>query len=130
MSASASPSTAAPRHVLLVEDEALISAMTAEALADCGFDVHTAATGAAALAHLAGGAPVDILFTDLHLADEIGGETVAERARVLRPGLAVVYASGTAAGVARPVPGAAFFAKPYALSQVCATLALMVPTGP
>jgi DNA-binding NtrC family response regulator len=119
-------SSARPRrHVLLVEDEALISAMTAMALADIGFCVHTAATGAAALRHLGEGAPVDILFTDLNLADDISGETVARRARELRPGLPVAFASGTATGVAAPVPGSVFFAKPYAVDHVCATLARM-----
>ena len=113
------------RHVLLVEDEALISAMTAEFLSDHGFDVHTAATGAAAIRYLADGGLVDVLFTDLNLADDISGETVAWRARELKPDLPVVYASGTARGVARPVAGSAFLAKPYALAQVCATLERM-----
>jgi DNA-binding NtrC family response regulator len=118
-------SARARRHVLLVEDEALICAMTAMALADLGFCVHTASTGAAALRHLGDGAPVDVLFTDLNLADDIGGEAVALRARELFPGLPVAYASGTATGVAAPVPGSAFFAKPYAVDQVCAALARM-----
>jgi DNA-binding NtrC family response regulator len=112
-------------HVLLVEDDALISAMMATALEDRGFCVHTAASGAAALRHLGEGAPVDVLFTDLNLADDISGETVAKRARELRPGLPVAYASGTATGVAAPVPGSAFFAKPYAVDPVAATLARM-----
>jgi CheY-like chemotaxis protein len=114
-----------PHHVLLVEDDALISAMTAMALEEHGFCVHTAASGAAALRYLTEGAPVDVLFTDLNLADDIGGETVAGRARELRPGLPVAYASGTAEGVAAPVPGSAFFAKPYAVDHVAAALARM-----
>jgi two-component system, cell cycle sensor histidine kinase and response regulator CckA len=114
------------RHVLLVEDEALISAMTEQALADLGYSVHTAATGAAALRYLSEGAPVDILFTDLNLADQVDGETVARQARALWPDLPVVYASGTAVGVADPVPGAVFFAKPYAIDRVCAVLTRMV----
>ena len=119
------PATPTPRHVLLVEDEALISTMTELALSEQGFCVHTEASGAAALRYLEDGAPVDVLFTDLNLADDIGGETLARCARELRPGLPVVYASGTATGVAEPVPGAAFFAKPYAVERVGATLRRM-----
>ena len=104
----------------------MISAMTAMALAERGFCVHIAATGADALRHLSGGAPVDILFTDLNLADDIGGEIVARHARELRPDLPVAYASGTAKGPSGPVPGSTFFFKPYALDHVCATLARMV----
>jgi CheY-like chemotaxis protein len=116
-------------HVLLVEDEAMISAMTATALAELGCEVHTVSTGAAALRHLDVGEPVDLLFTDLNLADRVGGEMVARRARQLRPDLPVAYASGTAAGVADPVPGSVFFAKPYAVDKVCATLMRMARTG-
>jgi CheY-like chemotaxis protein len=112
-------------HVLLVEDEAMISAMTAMALAELGCEVHTVSTGTAALRHLRDGAPVDVLFTDLNLADPVGGETVARCARVLRPDLPVAYASGTAVGVADPVPGSVFFAKPYAVDKVCVALMRM-----
>lgn len=112
-------------HVLLVEDEAVIGLSTALALAELGCRVHTVASGAAALRHLSNGAPVDVLFTDLDLGDDVGGETVARRARELRPSLAVAYASGTASGVADPVPGSVFFAKPYAVDRVCAALVRM-----
>ena len=109
-------------HVLLVEDEALIRTMTALALADNGFCVHSVANAAAALDHLAGQSPVDILFTDLDLGDAIGGEALARAVRALRPGVGVLYASGSAIGVTTPVAGSAFLAKPYDLDAVCATL--------
>jgi DNA-binding NtrC family response regulator len=119
------PQGAAP-HVLLVEDEFLISAATAQALAEHGFDVHTAASAAAAFRHLSAGAPIDVLFTDIALAGGENGEAVARRARALRPGLPVVYASGNARGVADPVPGSTFIPKPYAMAQVCSMLARII----
>jgi CheY-like chemotaxis protein len=117
-------------HVLLVEDEALIAMTTAQALADHGFEVDVAASGEAALRRLAGGDPVDILVTDIHLGEGIGGEAVARLARQLRPGLPVVYASGAARGVEQPVPGSAFLAKPYELSRLRETLSRMTSATP
>ena len=117
-------------HVLLVEDEALIALMTAEALSDHGFVVHAAASGEAALRHLAGGAQVDILFTDINLGSGIGGEDLARFARELSPDLPVVYASGAAKGVERAVPGSVFLTKPYVLAQVCEMLARLAGAMP
>ena len=103
-----------PIHVLLVEDEFLISEMVAESLARQGFAVGIVTNGTDALRYLAS-APVDVLFTDINLPGGMDGKTLARRARDLLPGLPVVYASG---GVnmfdfAWRVPGSIFVAKPY-----------------
>ena len=108
--------------ILLVEDEALVSMMIEDAMVERGFTVHAAADAAGALRFLAGGAPVDILFTDINLSGEMNGAALARLARELRPQLAVVYASGTLRAVADAVPGSIFVAKPYLPAQVCAML--------
>jgi CheY-like chemotaxis protein len=105
---------AQPIRVLFVEDEFLVSEMVAESLAQQGFSVHTATNAIDALRHLAS-APVDVLFTDIHLPGGMDGTTLARRARELLPDLPVVYASG---GVrmfdfASRVPRSIFVAKPY-----------------
>ncbi len=107
-------------HILLVEDEFLISDMIAEALTDEGYAVHAVVTGEEALRHLASGARVDLLLTDINLAGALDGATLALRARELCPWLPVVYASAYGPGMFRTVPGAAFVSKPYAPEKVCA----------
>ncbi len=107
--------------VLLVEDEALISMMVSDALSELGFDVYETATGDEALRYLKQGWPVDVLFTDINLAGGISGAELAQRARALKPGLPVVYASGRYRGDDMPgrVPDSVFVQKPYDPAAVC-----------
>jgi DNA-binding NtrC family response regulator len=111
-------------HVLLVEDEFLISEWMAQALSELGFAVQTAANAADALRHLVSDT-VDVLFTDIHLPGGMDGAALARRARQLQPTLPVVYASAKAT-MPEPdarVPGAVFVAKPYEPTVVGALLA-------
>jgi CheY-like chemotaxis protein len=109
-------------HVLLVEDEALISEMVAEALTGHGVEVHAVATASEALQHLTSGAPCDLLFTDINLPGGMDGDMLARLARQLRPGLPVVCASGSVSRIEqlKAVPGAVFLSKPYNLHRLCA----------
>jgi CheY-like chemotaxis protein len=112
-------------HILIVEDEPMISAMVSETLAEDGFAVHVAATASEALRYLMAGGKVDVLFTDIDLPGGMDGGALAARVRDLRPGLPVVYASGKAHGlrhIAR-VPGSIYLEKPYAPETASAVLA-------
>ena len=60
-------------RVLLVEDEAMICDIAAEALEEQGFDVQAVANASEALRHLKSGKPVDILFTDVDLPGAMDG---------------------------------------------------------
>jgi DNA-binding response OmpR family regulator len=101
-------------HVLLVEDEFLISEWVAQSLSEQGFAVQTVANAADALGHLASD-QVDVLFTDINLAGGMDGAALARRARELLPNLPVVYASARATMLAPDarVPGAIVVPKPY-----------------
>jgi len=68
-----------------------------------------------------------VLFTDIELHDRVGGAQLSRLARVLRPQLPVVYASGAVAGLEQvaAVPGARFIPKPYDPDAVCSMLASM-----
>jgi DNA-binding NtrC family response regulator len=114
-------------RVLLVEDEFLISDMMADALTQHGFEVHAAANARDALEHLTCGAPCDILLTDLDLGPGMDGVALAWRVRELRPGLPVVYASGSYNRLDqfKAVPGATFVAKPYNPDWLCVMLSRM-----
>jgi CheY-like chemotaxis protein len=101
-------------RVLLVEDEFLISELVRDSLEEQGFAVYTAANACDALRLLVS-SHFDVLFTDINLPGGMDGTTLAQRARELCPGLAVVYASGAINALAadRRVPGSLFVPKPY-----------------
>jgi CheY-like chemotaxis protein len=103
-----------PIHVLLVEDEFLISEWMAEELSEQGFAVQIAANAADALRHLASD-QVDVLFTDINLPGGMDGAALARRARQLQPNLPVVYTSARATMLDQEarVPGAIIVPKPY-----------------
>jgi CheY-like chemotaxis protein len=105
---------AEPIHVLLVEDEFLISEWVAEALSEQGFEVQTVTNAADALQHLASAA-VDVLFTDINLPGGMDGADLARRAREMLPALPVVYASARATLLKQDarVPGSIVVPKPY-----------------
>ena len=101
--------------VLLVEDEALISMLVSDWLSELGFDVHEARTAGEALEYIGAGNSVDVLFTDINLPGGMTGAELAQRVRVLKPEMPVVYASGRYRGgdLDGLVPHAAFLPKPY-----------------
>jgi len=111
-------------RVLLVEDEFLICDMMAEVLGRHGFEVHAVANAHDALEHLTCGAPCDILLTDLNLGPGLDGVALSRMVRDLRPGLAVVYVSGSYNRLDefQAVPGATFVPKPCNPDRLCALL--------
>lgn len=115
----------APRSVLLVEDEFLISHVVAEELSEYGFVVHQSTTAEDALRYINSGAAVDVLFTDINLPGGIDGTELAIRVRAMRPDMPIVYASGryAASGLGQMVSRSVFVPKPYQPSDVCTLLA-------
>lgn len=103
-------------RVLLVEDEAAILMLLAEALSDAGHDVIEASTAEAAEAAMArlDGA-LDILVTDINVGVRGWGFGFARRVRELQPTVPVLYITGDSelhAG-ASGVPGARTLPKPF-----------------
>lgn len=114
--------------VLIVEDEDLVREIAQAEFLDAGYRVIEAATGEAAMAHLAVDA-VDLLFTDIRLPGAVDGWSVARRARELQPTLAVIYASGFPGDAMDIVPGARFVRKPYRPTSIV-DLARAMRDGP
>jgi two-component system OmpR family response regulator len=118
-----------PLRILLVEDEALIAMMLAEALEEAGHAVvvaHTVAEAHAAwaAAHgLGGGRGFDVLVADVGLPDG-DGRGLARELRARRPGLAVVLATGygadanVAQDLGGPPSATAVLAKPFDPSEL------------
>ena len=118
--------------VLLVEDEREIREALACTLADSGYAVVQASSGAEAVEWLARhAAQLDVLVTDVMMRHPDGRE-VARAARERRPGLPVVFVSGCAEDVLAEAdtrqPGTLFLQKPFQpvrlLSAIHALLAV------
>jgi CheY-like chemotaxis protein len=114
--------------VLIVEDEALIGLATVEWLSEEGFAVQLAANGEEALRMLRNDDTVDALFTDINLPGNLDGWSLAQRAREMRPDIAVVYASGRWATIdeERAVKDGVFVPKPYQCERIASLLLQLI----
>jgi PAS domain S-box-containing protein len=103
--------------VLVVEDEALVRRTVVGQLHALGYQVIEAESGAAALKLLAGGAAVDLMFTDVVMPGGFDGQELARQARALRPGLRVLFTTGYTEDAAlrhdRLAAGTQVLSKPY-----------------
>jgi CheY-like chemotaxis protein len=107
--------------VLVVEDEQLLLDVISDELEDGGFRVLQATTGEAAVALLPATEHLDLLLTDIRLPGGMDGWSVAERARVTFPALAVIYVTGYSHVEPRQVKGSVLLRKPYLPSQIIET---------
>jgi PAS domain S-box-containing protein len=105
--------------VLLVEDDDIIRANTAELLSELGHVVVEAASATQAIALIAS-ASVDVLIADVGLPD-MSGEQLARQVRELLPEIGVVFATGQ--DRAAPLAGAFLLRKPYDSIGIQAALA-------
>lgn len=113
-----------PIRILLVEDEFLIAEWVAEALSEQGFAVRAVSNAREALRYLTA-TPVDVLLTDINLAEGMDGAALARHARGMLPELLVIYASARVLEPQQRVPGALFVRKPYdpdAVGRIIASL--------
>lgn len=116
------------RMVLIVEDEAVLLVLAVSALQAAGYDTVSARTVAEAVAIIEDpGLKLDLLFTDLGLADRTdGGLAVGQTMAKARPGLPVVYTTGrgvTDGIVKRFVEPSKFIVKPYTDKQLVSAAA-------
>lgn len=106
--------------ILLVEDDEIIRAMAAAMLTELGFVAIDAANAEHAMIALQT-LPIDCLVTDVNLPG-LPGPDFAEKARGLRPGIGIVYATGDEAA-AGGEPDAITLLKPYGLDALAAAVA-------
>ena len=112
--------------VLIVEDDWIVREDLAFGLRQEGWTVLEAETGARALEALREVEIVDLLITDIGLADAITGWDVADAFRISRPISPVIYASGNPTNDARQVAGSVFLSKPVVISSLLATCRSLV----
>ena len=132
--AAAAPGRAAPQvprscAVLVVDDDALISAATGEMLKDLGHQVIEAPSGGKALEILRAGTPIDVVVSDEAMPGMRGTELAAE-IRASWPDLPVILATGYAElpkGSALRLP---MLRKPYAQEDLAAAIVNVIGAKP
>jgi len=81
-------------RILVVEDDAQVRAAAVDTLSELGYAVLKAENAEQALAILASGAAVDMLFTDVVMPGPISTRELARRAQEMQPAILVLYTSG------------------------------------
>jgi signal transduction histidine kinase/CheY-like chemotaxis protein len=116
------PPTQGSETILLVEDDAAVRTVTAEALERHGYKVLAAHTADEAIA-LAGRrrGPLDLVMTDV-VMPQMNGPTLVSRLRQVRPGLKLLYMSGYPGEAVLQDglldPGIPFLEKPFTMSAL------------
>ena len=117
------PRARADEVILVVEDEERVRHMSVASLQELGYAIVQASDGEEALELLGQAKRIDMLFTDVVMPG-INGRILADRARLARPDLRVLYTTGYTrnAIVHNGVldPGVSFLPKPFTLDQLAA----------
>lgn len=107
--------------ILVVEDDARVRRVAVARLEDTGYRVLEAESGAQALRMLDADPEIALLFTDIVMPGGMSGDDLAREARLLRPGLKVIFTSGFAepAVAVRELAAAAnWLKKPYTAREL------------
>ena len=108
--------------VLVVDDEPSVRMLVIQALEDLGYTAMEAADGTAALNMLRSGVRIDLLITDVGLPGGLNGRQMADAARVVRPGLKILFITGYAENAAMQNgildSGMQVLTKPFALETL------------
>jgi signal transduction histidine kinase/ActR/RegA family two-component response regulator len=107
-------------HVLLVEDDNEVAALTMEMLIQLGYEVTRAASPAAALGALADGRSIDVVFSDIMMPGGMNGVQLAREIRIRRADLPVVLTTGYLGGEAggAEAEGILLLHKPYRIEDL------------
>ena len=121
-----SSKNAAPQVVLLVDDDPLVCAGTAEMLQDLGHHVIDTPSAAEAIEILKGDRQIDLVITDFAMP-LMNGIELAKKIQILRPRLQVILASGYAelpdSNPEEAFPIALRLAKPYSQGDLALAIA-------
>jgi PAS domain S-box-containing protein len=118
----------ANHHILLVEDDEMVSAQVERQLRVLGYRVTARSNGVEALEALTRVADIDLLFTDIVMPGGMNGRQLADAARILAPRLRILFTSGYTEDASilagRLDAASAFLAKPYRRADLARKLAL------
>ena len=111
--------------VLVIEDEPVVRGLIVEVVAELGFSALAAMDGPGGLEILRSQERIDLLISDVGLPG-LNGRQLADAARLLRPGLKVIFMTGYAEVAASAEgflePGMALITKPFAMTELAAKI--------
>jgi len=118
--------------VLVLEDEIIVRGIVVEVLEDLGYHAIEAADGPAGLEILRSSRRIDLLVTDIGLPG-LNGRQVAEAARLLRPGLKILFMTGYAETAAMAdgflSPGMEMITKPFAIDSLATRIKSIIESA-
>jgi PAS domain S-box-containing protein len=130
--APASPQRGAALRILLVDDDELIRLSIPSMLEALGHQVQTAESGQEALERLAAGLEADLVILDMRMPGMSGSEALP-RLLALRPGLAVLLATGHADQEIQDLladrRNVACIQKPFTMAEVRAKVLALTASG-
>jgi CheY-like chemotaxis protein len=115
--------------VLVVEDDWFVRQDLVLGLQQEGWIVLEADTGVGALKLLRETNTIDLLVTDIRLADAMTGWDVAEAVRTSRPKIPVIYTSGNPDNIDRRVPESIFLNKPVTALELILACHRLLPAS-
>jgi len=117
-----------PLHVLLVEDDNEVAALTTDMLVQLGYEVTCVGSAGAALDTLDAAGAIDAVLSDIMMPGGMSGVHLAQALRERRPGLPVVLTTGYPGEEARRAKesGIPLLPKPYLLDDLAAVLSALL----
>ena len=116
--------------VLVVDDEPTVRMLVADVLQELGYTAIEAADSPGGLKILQSDARIDLLVTDVGLPGGMNGRQMADAARVVRPGLKVLFITGYAEnavlGNGQLGPGMQVMTKPFPVETMAARIREMI----
>jgi signal transduction histidine kinase/CheY-like chemotaxis protein len=117
------PESARRGHILLVEDDKEVSALTREMLSNLGFTVTHVTSAEAALGALANARAIDWVLSDIMMPGGVSGLDLAREIRKRFPNLPVILTTGYVEATARMEDGEfRLLPKPYSIEALAEAL--------
>jgi len=108
-----------PKEVLVVEDEALVRMVAADALSECGIMAWEAADADEALEVLDRHPRIGLLFTDVDMPGPMNGLGLAHEVSSARPDVELIVTSGAVSVPDDALPdNGTFLPKPYRTNRL------------
>ena len=120
------PEARAGGSVLLVEDNPDVASVSAEILAQLGYDVRVAGNAEAALQSLEEGGPVDVVVSDIVMAGRMDGVALARQLRQSFPDLPVLLVSGYSKAAEAARQEFPLLRKPYQMPELARAVSRLI----
>ena len=120
------PRAEAGETVLVVDDEPTVRMLVGDTLAELGYQAIEAADATSGLKVLESDVKIDLLISDIGLPGGMNGKQMADKARLRRPDLKILFITGYAENAAvangHLEPGMQVMSKPFAMDKLAARI--------